>query len=370
MKYLKKISLARMVWIHRAMLWTALLGLFASLYLTITYLTGKPIVCGIVSGCEAVRASEWATTFGIPRPILGLAFYGALIFSLAVRTYAPRHRPEFWKSMTLLATFFGFVESGFLTLVQLYEIQAFCLWCIVSAVAATGLFGLSLFESEERLPDSLVARELKWMFLAFASASVVGAIALGLMLGDRGGGSLPVIGPRTAGLSDIAPADAPSEGPATSTVTVTEFLDIQCPGCRSYYPILKQIREDFRGRIRFVQRLFMLPEMHPNSKGATIAAYCAERQGKFFEYADAALLNQHALARADLKRYAEALRLDVAAFDACLDDPAAADRAVAERKAGEALGIDATPTIFINDEKLSDPPNYELLKRLIEEKLD
>lgn len=358
-----------MVWIHRAMLWTALVGLFASLYLTITYLTGKPIVCGIVSGCEAVRASEWATTFGIPRPILGLVFYGALIISLAIRTYAPRQRPELWKSITLLATFFGFVESGFLTLVQLYEIKAFCLWCIVSAVAATALFALSLFESEERLPDNLVVRELKWMFGAFAVSFVIGALALGLMLGDRGGGSISTIGPRTAGMSDIAPADAPSEGPATSTVTVTEFLDIQCPGCRSYYPIVKRIREDYEGRIRFVQRLFMLPEMHPNSKGATIAAYCAEKQGRFFDFADAALLNQHALARADLKRYAEALRLDVLAFDACLDDPAMADKAVAERKAGEALGIDSTPTIFINDEKLSDPPSYEQFKELIEEKL-
>jgi len=369
MKYLKTIPMRRMVWIHRAMLWTALIGLFSSLYLAITYLTGKPIVCAVVSGCEIVRASAWATTFGIPRPILGLAFYGAIILSLVIRTYAPHHRPDFWKGITLLATFFGFVESGFLTLVQVYEIRAFCFWCIVSAVAATILFCLSFFEGEERLADNLVARELKWMFVAFFVAALTGALALWFMLAKPGGGALPTIRPASVGLAEIAPADAPSEGPVTSTVTVTEFMDIQCPGCLEYYPIIRKIRDEYRGRIRFVQRIFMLPEMHPNSKGATIAAYCADKQGKFFEFADAALVNQAALTREDLKRYADALHLDSKAFDACLDDPAMADWAVAERKTGETFGIDSTPTIFINDEKLSEPPGYAQFKKLIDEKL-
>jgi hypothetical protein len=55
---------------------SALVGLFASAYLFYTYVTGAPIACGIVSGCEAVRASKWATTvFNLPRPVLGLVFY-------------------------------------------------------------------------------------------------------------------------------------------------------------------------------------------------------------------------------------------------------------------------------------------------------
>ena len=369
MRYLKKIPTARMVWIHRTMLWTALIGLFASLYLSITYLTDKPIVCAIVSGCEIVRASAWATTFGFPRPLLGLAFYGALIASLVVRTYAPHHRPDFWKIITLLTTFFGFVESGFLTLVQTFEIKAFCFWCIISAISATVLFILSFFEGEDRLPDNLVVRELKWMFVAFFIAAFAGVLALWFMLAKPGDGTLPKIGPMTVGLPEIAPASAPAVGPATSTVTITEFLDIQCPGCRAYYPIMRQIRDDYRGRVRFVERLFILPELHPNAKGAAIAAYCAEKQGKFFEYVDAALVNQQALGRTDLVHYADALHLDTKQFDACLDDPAMAERAVAERKAGEALGIDGTPTIFINDEKLSDAPNYEQFKKLIDERL-
>ena len=58
-------------------------GLFASAYLLYTYVTGGPIACALVSGCEIVRASKWAYTWGIPRPLLGILFYAGL-FALLV----------------------------------------------------------------------------------------------------------------------------------------------------------------------------------------------------------------------------------------------------------------------------------------------
>jgi len=370
MKYTKKIPMLKMVWIHRWMLWTSLVGLFASTYLSITYLTGKPIVCGLLTGCEIVRASSWATTFGIPRPLLGLVFYGAIILSLVIRTYAPRHRPDFWKAITLLATFCGFVESGFLTLVQTFSIRAFCTWCLLSAVCATVLFILSFFEGDEHLSDLLVARELKMIFTSFAVALVVGGLLIWGMLTKSVGGSLPTISaPGQAGMSDILPADIPYEGPATSTVTITEFLDLQCPACREYYAIMKQIRDDYRGKIRFAIRIFPLYEMHPNAKISAAGVLCAGKQGKYYDFIDAALLNQDALQRDDLMRYAGALHLDAKAFGACLDDPATADAVMAGRKAGEALGITGTPTLFLNDAMLSQPPDYQQFKQLIDQRL-
>lgn len=373
MKYFKKISVAKMVWVHRLMLWTTLVGLFASTYLAITYLTGAPIVCGIVSGCEIVRASAWATTFGIPRPILGLVFYGAILVSLIIRTYKPRHKPDFWKSVTLLATFFGFIESGFLTLVQTFEIRAYCVWCLLSALCATILFILSFFEGEDHLPENLVLRELKVVFISLATAFVVGGLALWLMLTSHVGGALPSFlpgGSTAPTQNDILPADLPYEGPATSTVTIVEYLDLQCPGCKAFYPIMKQIRRDYAGRIKFAARVFILPEIHANSKGAGIAAECARRQGKYYDFIDAALLNQENLTRSDLIGYAESLHLDKQQFDACLDDPTAADRVVNDRKAGEALGVSGTPTIFFNDEVLGGIPTYAQFKKLIDDELN
>jgi len=373
MKYFKKISVAKMVWVHRLMLWTTLVGLFASTYLAITYLTGAPIVCGIVSGCELVRASSWATSFGIPRPILGLVFYGAILAALLVRTYRPRYKVELWKSVTLLATFFGFIESGFLTLVQTFEIRAFCLWCLLSALCATVLFALSFFEGDDHLPSNLILRELKVFFLSIASAVIVGGLGMWLLLANHVGGGLPSLVPGGSSgslMDEILPADLPYEGPATSTVTIVEYLDLQCPGCKAFYPIMKQIRQDYAGRIKFAERIFILPELHAQSKGAGIAVECARRQGKYFEFIDAALLNQENLTRDDLVRYAKSLHLDEQQFDACLDDPTAAERVVNDRKSGEALGVNSTPTIFFNDQVLGGIPTYAQFKKLIDDELN
>ena len=369
MKYTKTISLRRMVWVHRAMLWTALAGLFASGYLAIVYVTGAPIVCGIVKGCEAVRASSWATTFGIPRPFLGLLFYAAIIVSLIMRTYRPYHRPRFWRDVTLGATFFGFVESGFLTLLQAYEIKAFCFWCLLSALCATVLFVLSFFEGEEKLGDGLVKRELKVILFSFIFFGIASAIALPMLLSKTNGNSNTTIGSGSGERLADLPYDTYFEGPADARVTIVEFLDIQCPGCRAYYPIMKRIREDYKDKIRYGVRIFILPETHPNAKGAGIASYCAAQQKKYYEFVDAALVNQAALQREDLVRYADALHLDIKAFNTCLDDPKVADQVVAERKLWEAKDIQSTPTIFVNDQALPNPPSYDEFKNILDQKL-
>lgn len=168
---------------------------------------------------------------------------------------------------------------------------------------------------------------------------------------------------------EVLPAGIPVEGPASSTVTVVEFLDFQCPSCAGFHPAMKKIRDEYAGRIRYAQRMFPIAELHEFAKGAAIAAVCSSKQNKYFEYADALIVNQDHLERADLVRYADALHLDVTAFNACLDDPAIADFVVAERKAGDALGVQGTPWLFINRESIEGTPTYEQLKQLIDERL-
>ncbi|MFH1620634.1 MAG: thioredoxin domain-containing protein [Patescibacteria group bacterium] len=170
-------------------------------------------------------------------------------------------------------------------------------------------------------------------------------------------------------IGEVLPTGIPVEGPATSTVTIVEFLDFQCPACGAFYPIMKRIREEYAGKIRFAERQMILPEIHEYAKGASIAAVCAGKQDKYFEYADALMVNQSRLGRDDLIRYADALHLNMDLFNKCLDDPAVADFVVEERKAGEALGIIGTPWLFINRDSIEGTPTYEVLKKLIDDRL-
>ncbi len=178
----RRVNTKRMRMVRRAMLWSSLIGLFASVYLLITYTTDAPIVCGIVSGCELVRASKWAYSFGIPRPLLGVVFYLFVIALLVIRVYSPKHRPKFWTTLTILAAGIGFFESAFLTFVQTYDIHAYCIWCLSSAAAATVLFALSWFEGEEELGGKDAIAELKFIFLSFIAYVAVGGAGLFFLL--------------------------------------------------------------------------------------------------------------------------------------------------------------------------------------------
>lgn len=355
--------------VRRAMLWTAFIGLFASTYLLIVYVTGGPIACGIVSGCEIVRASKWAYTFGIPRPFLGVVFYLGVIGLLVVRLYSPKHRPKFWTTLTILMAAVGFIESAFLTLLQTFEIKAYCIWCLVSAVMATILFSLSFFEGEQDLEGGAALRELQMTFYSFAVAILAGGLMLWMLLLGQSNKTTSTMDANADVASLIFPAGTEFEGSTSATVTVVEFVDVPCPICRAFEPIMQRIRAEYHDRIRFAYRTFMLPEVHKFAKESAIAAQCAGKQGKMIPYTSAAILNQDHLERKDLVGYADSLHLDVKQFERCLNDPSVATIVEDERKAGERLGVNSTPSLFLNNTLIRGVGTYEQVKKAIEDEL-
>lgn len=169
--------------------------------------------------------------------------------------------------------------------------------------------------------------------------------------------------------TDFVPAWAPIEGPFNAKVTIVEFLDFQCQGCGGYFPVLKQMREEFKGKIKFVARHFPLVEIHEHALGAAMASVCAQRQGKFFEYADTLFANQQYLRRADLEKYADEMKLDMPAFNTCLDDPSTQAQVVSDRKSGELIGVQFTPSIYINGKLMQTLVSPEELRNMINAEL-
>lgn len=178
---------------RRIILWASLAGLFVSTYLLITYVSGAPIVCGTTHGCELVRASKWAYTMGLPRPLLGVVFYVGLIALLALRAMYPRWQVRWMYRLSMLAAFVGFIESAFLTFVQWLDIKAFCIWCITSAVAATIIFIASWWDRPVALEDEAGLRELKFIFWSFVGAVVVGAVLIGMLVASAAGGDVQAV---------------------------------------------------------------------------------------------------------------------------------------------------------------------------------
>lgn len=160
----------------------------------------------------------------------------------------------------------------------------------------------------------------------------------------------------------------PVLGNAEASVTITEFSDLQCPACRSAHPVTKQIVQEYGDLISFEYKHFPLTSIHPNAFKAAEGAECANDQGKFWEFVDLAFSNQQALQPRYLKQYASKLDIDEESFSNCLDSRAKRDIVSADQREGINLGVQGTPTFYINGVKLENW-NYQNFKSAIDAQL-
>ncbi|MGH3689184.1 MAG: DsbA family protein [Microbacterium sp.] len=140
-------------------------------------------------------------------------------------------------------------------------------------------------------------------------------------------------------------------------VTLVEFLDFECEACGAFYPVVEDLREKYDGEITYVVRYFPLPG-HINSSQAALAAEAAGQQDRFedmykrlFE-TQAQWGEQQEETPEVFRALAEELGLDMAAYDAAIADPATAQRVQSDKTDGEKLGVNSTPTFFIDGEKV------------------
>lgn len=156
-----------------------------------------------------------------------------------------------------------------------------------------------------------------------------------------------------------------------SLVTLEEFGDFQCSHCAQFaVTIGKQIKADFvdTGRIQFIFRHF--PFIGTESFRAAEATECAADQDKFWEFHDIVFenwkgVNEGHFSDENLKLFASSLRLDRGAFDSCFDSGKYRGKVEADLRRGEQLGVQGTPTLFLNGKMLT-PSSYEELAQLIE----
>ena len=160
----------------------------------------------------------------------------------------------------------------------------------------------------------------------------------------------------------------PVKGAATAPIQIVEYSDFQCPYCSRVNPTLDQVKEKYGDKVALVFRNFPLP-MHKEAPRAGEASYCAQDQGKFWEYHDILFENQRAQKDEDLKKYAATVGLDAAKFDECLSSNKYADRIAADKKSGEANGVSGTPAFFINGVFVNGARPFEAFAEVIDDEL-
>jgi protein-disulfide isomerase len=171
--------------------------------------------------------------------------------------------------------------------------------------------------------------------------AVLNTLVKNLIAGGDGSGPAP-LAPTALDLKD-----APIRGAADAPVTIVEFSDFQCGFCFRVNPTLAQLLDRYQGKVRLLFKHSPI-EGHTAAPLAHRAAWAAQQQGKFWEMHDRIFANQRDMGREALLAHAAALGLDRAKFVADLDGPQS--KAVLDRDQAEAakVGVDGTPTFFID----------------------
>ena len=179
------------------------------------------------------------------------------------------------------------------------------------------------------------------------------------------------------------PANAPpgaqppnQMGSPSAAVTVEEFADYQCPQCALAHPIMAEIKSMYGTRIHFIFREFPLDiKAHDKSYDAAVAAEAAGLQNKFWEMQNMLFSNQKAWTdnpnfKQMWKEYAQKIGLDIPKWENDIAGMAARSRVDEDKRRGKAIGINGTPTVFLNGVALDLPDiGVQPLKKLIDAEL-
>ncbi len=160
------------------------------------------------------------------------------------------------------------------------------------------------------------------------------------------------------------------KGNKEASVTLVEYLDFECEACGAYYPLVKQLAEEFKADVRFVNRYFPLPG-HKNGLPAALAVEAAARQGKYWEMHDKLFAEQKSWGEkpaADPKifeGYAQQIGLNMDQYKKDITSKEVKDRVERDKNSGTRLGVSGTPTFFLNGDKIPNPKTPEDFKTFI-----
>jgi protein-disulfide isomerase len=147
-------------------------------------------------------------------------------------------------------------------------------------------------------------------------------------------------------------------GNPDAAVTLEEFGDYQCPPCGLLAEPINKLEQDFRPHLRVIFYNYPLPT-HQHAREAACAAEAAGLQGKFWEMHDLIYREQANWSKAAdvqplFSSYAGMLGLDLERFKKDMQSDAVKSRVDTDQKKGASIGVQNTPTLFLNNHAI--PP--------------
>jgi protein-disulfide isomerase len=166
---------------------------------------------------------------------------------------------------------------------------------------------------------------------------------------------------------DIPFEGFPSQGPVDAPIVIVEFSDFQCPFCKRFQDeTAAQLLAAYPDQIRFVYRHLPLTSIHPEAFPSAEASMCANEQDAFWDFHDRIFENQDRLGRELYLRIAADLDLDAVTFEECLNSGKYKDAIQQDMDFALNLGVQSTPTFFINGLAIVGAQPLEAFKQIID----
>jgi protein-disulfide isomerase len=161
----------------------------------------------------------------------------------------------------------------------------------------------------------------------------------------------------------------------SAKVIVIEYADFQCPACKAPSGFLKRAAKDFKDKVLVAYRFFPLINSHQNAMSSAQTAFAAHKQNRFWEMSEMLYQNQDTWA--NLKNpqqiftdYAKKLSLSIDQFTSDYSADSTRKFINVEEDEGIAIGINFTPSFFVNGKLIETPQNYEAFKQIIQNEIN
>lgn len=389
-----------------------------SLYEHVSLASGfasAPAFCNLGGdfNCELVLGSSWSTIFGIPLAVYGITFYIALVL-IALLASAKLIEEETSQEVLFFLTLLSSFLSIFLFLISKFSIGAFCLLCIGMYITNFLLLLVCILEKKKagffksalqgftkimdwlgavcgagKHTSSIRAQArllLIGLFVLFFSANALADLLFVRFVYPEDKVKQVLSAHHAEGVLKewkTAPkekfsirSDSPltadyAKGPKDARVQIVEFTDYECPMCRLLYIKLEDIIKTYNKDVQLVIKNFpldsscnesMTQPFHRHACFAAEYSRCAGEQGKFWEISDYVLkldvFNRPKAGgevEAAIREGGALLNLDEAALEECMTSDRQLKKIKEDIKEGDALGVEGTPTVWINGKRLKNP---------------
>jgi uncharacterized membrane protein/predicted DsbA family dithiol-disulfide isomerase len=311
-------------------------------------------------GCDEVLGSAASHQLGFP-----LAGWGLVYFAVVALLVACPQRSA--ARVALFVNAVGFGVSAVLAAILVSTVGGRCVPCLAAhAINLFLLISLWVFVSKETTHSE--PRLPSMRRTASRVLPVVGAILLGVSLqtalfrpDTEFGRALAEY--ESAPRHDIAwqPSDAVL-GSASAPVRMVVFSSFQCPACKSFVELMRDVRRRYPDQVSIVFKHFPLGrecnpilkrEMQPRACAAAFAAEAALQQNVFWQYHDRLFASSLLASEQILTDAAKETGIDLAKWESDRRSPAVKLKVASDVSLGTALGVEATPAVFINGKRLT-----------------